>query len=101
MWAQMSFAAAADNLVAGARHGLEAKVFWPGFGEVAVTELVLRRLLPQASRDCAGGACGKRRDRMLGVIEQRCLAGGPARPGRSRGRRLEGGLADGAMRCAG
>jgi hypothetical protein len=72
----MSFAAAADNLAEGARHGIDAKLYWPGLGEVPVTELVLRRLLPMA-------ADGLRRwgvdtgdaERLLGVIEQRCLTG--------------------------
>ena len=46
VWTQMSFSAAAENLVDGARHGIDARVYWPGLGEVPVTELMLRRLLP-------------------------------------------------------
>ena len=49
VWTQMSFAAAADNLTEGARHGIDARLYWPGLGEVPVTELVLRRLLPMAA----------------------------------------------------
>ena len=30
----------------GARHGLDAMLYWPGVGEVPAAELVLRRLLP-------------------------------------------------------
>ncbi len=74
VWTQMSFAAAAENLVQAARHGIDARVYWPGLGKIPVTELVLRRLLPQAAeglrqwRVCAADA-----DRMLGIIEKRCL----------------------------
>jgi hypothetical protein len=45
VWTQMSFAAAAENLVQGARKGIAAKMYWPGLGKVPVTELVLQRLL--------------------------------------------------------
>ncbi len=76
VWTQMSFAAAADNLVEGARHGIDARVFWPGIGEAPVTELTLRRLLPQASEGLRRwGVDTKDADRMLGIIEQRCLTG--------------------------
>jgi len=76
VWTQMSFAAAADNLVEGARHGIEARVYWPGIGEAPVTELTLRRLLPQASEGLRQwGVDTKDADRMLGIIEQRCLTG--------------------------
>jgi gamma-glutamyl:cysteine ligase YbdK (ATP-grasp superfamily) len=74
IWTQMSFAAARDNLMEAARHGIDACLYWPGLGEVPVAELTLRRLLPLARE-------GLRRwqvdhshaERMLGVIEQRCL----------------------------
>jgi hypothetical protein len=76
VWTQMSFAAAADNLVEGARHGIEARVYWPGIGEAPVTELALRRLLPQAWEGLRlWGVEAKDADRMLGIIEQRCLTG--------------------------
>src|SRR5689334_17812550 len=48
VWTQMSFGAAEENFHNGARHGIDASVFWPGLGAVPVTELVLRRLLPLA-----------------------------------------------------
>ncbi len=74
VWTQMSFSAAASNLTAGARHGLEAEVYWPGLGMVPVSELVLRRLLPLAASGL--NRCGVRAtdaDRLLSIIEQRCL----------------------------
>jgi hypothetical protein len=74
LWTQMSFSAAEENFHAGARHGINASVFWPTLGYVPVTELVLRRLLPLAHQglDVWGVSPGER-DRLLGIIEQRCL----------------------------
>jgi gamma-glutamyl:cysteine ligase YbdK (ATP-grasp superfamily) len=76
LWSRMSFAGAADNLLAGARSGLDAEVYWPGAGMVPVSELTLRRLLPLAAAgldrfgvDQAGAS------RLLGIIEQRCVTG--------------------------
>ena len=76
VWTQMSFATAAENLREAARHGLDAKLYWPGLGEVPVAELVLRRLLPLA-RDglLRWGVDPAQADRLLGIIEQRCLTG--------------------------
>lgn len=76
VWTRMSFAAAADNLVEGSRHGIDARVYWPGIGEAPVTELTLRRLLPQAWEGLRQwGVDAPDADRMLGIIEQRCLTG--------------------------
>jgi gamma-glutamyl:cysteine ligase YbdK (ATP-grasp superfamily) len=76
VWTQMSFAAAGDNLVEGARRGIDARMYWPGIGEAPVTELVLRRLLPQAWEGLRlSGVCVADADRLLGIIEQRCLTG--------------------------
>ena len=74
VWSQMSFSAAAENFHTAARHGVDAELFWPGVGTVPATELILRRLLPIAARglDAWGVAAGAR-DRLLGIIEQRCL----------------------------
>jgi gamma-glutamyl:cysteine ligase YbdK (ATP-grasp superfamily) len=76
VWTQMSFATASDNLREAARHGLDAKLYWPGLGEVPAAELVLRRLLPLC-RDglLRWGVDPAHADRLLGVIEQRCLTG--------------------------
>jgi gamma-glutamyl:cysteine ligase YbdK (ATP-grasp superfamily) len=76
IWTQMSFATAADNLHEAARRGLDAQLYWPGLGEVPAAELVLRRLLPLA-REGLGrwGVNPVHADRLLGIIEQRCLTG--------------------------
>ena len=76
VWSRMSFSAAAENLVEGARHGLEAYMYWPGLGQVPVTELTLRRLLPMAAEGLAEwGVDDVDSRRLLGIIEQRCLTG--------------------------
>ena len=53
VWTQMTFATAAENLHEAARHGLDARLYWPGLGEAPVAELVLRRLLPLAREGLA------------------------------------------------
>jgi gamma-glutamyl:cysteine ligase YbdK (ATP-grasp superfamily) len=74
LWSQMSFSAAEENFHAGARDGIEANVYWPGVGEVPVAELVLRRLLPMAHEGLERwGVNQADRDRLLGIVEQRCL----------------------------
>ena len=76
LWSQMSFSAAEDNFHAGARNGIEAQVYWPAVGTVPATELVLRRLLPMAYEGLdAWEVDPAERDRLLGIIEQRCLTG--------------------------
>jgi gamma-glutamyl:cysteine ligase YbdK (ATP-grasp superfamily) len=76
VWTQMSFNAAEENFHAGARDGIDAFLFWPGLGTVPATELVLRRLLPLAHEGlAASGVDAEDRDRLLGVIERRCVAG--------------------------
>jgi hypothetical protein len=75
LWTQMSFSAAEENFHVGARDGIDARVYWPGVGEVPVAELVLRRLLPRAHEglDLLGVGAADR-DRLLGIIERRCVA---------------------------
>jgi hypothetical protein len=74
LWTQMSFSAAEEKFHVGAREGIEARVYWPGIGEVPVAELVLRRLLPQAHEGLARlGIDAADRDRLLGIIERRCV----------------------------
>jgi hypothetical protein len=74
VWSQMSFSAAEENFHAGARDGIDARVYWPGLGEVPVAELVLRRLLPLASEGLTQwDVDADERDRLLQVIERRCV----------------------------
>jgi hypothetical protein len=76
LWSQMSFSAAEENFHTCARHGIAAQVYWPGLGYLPVTELVLRRLLPLAYAGLdRWGLAAAERDRLLGIIEQRCLTG--------------------------
>ncbi|MHA4851542.1 glutamate-cysteine ligase family protein [Rhodococcus sp. MSC1_016] len=74
VWTRMSFNAAEENLRAGAQHGMDAQMYWPGVGTLGADELVLRRLLPIADQGLAAfGLSQKARDRYLSVIEGRCL----------------------------
>jgi hypothetical protein len=74
LWSRMSFSAAEENFHSAARDGIEARVYWPGVGEVPVGELVLRRLLPAADEGLAvAGIDAADRERLLGVIERRCV----------------------------
>jgi hypothetical protein len=74
VWSQMSFSAAEENFHAGARDGLDARVYWPGLGELPAAELVLRRLLPLADEGLGlWGIDASVRDRLLGIIERRCV----------------------------
>ena len=85
IWTQMSFSAAAENLVEGARRGIDARIYWPGLGEVPVTELVLRRLLPLAFDGLRAWA--STRPTPAGCSASSSSAAsppGPGRPGRSR-----------------
>jgi hypothetical protein len=76
VWTKMSFAAAEHNFQACARRGIESRLYWPGFGEVAADELVLRHLLPLAHEGLEEwGVSAAVRDRYLGVIEGRCTSG--------------------------
>ena len=99
VWTQMSFSAAHDNFYAGAKDGLDARVYWPGVGEAPASELVLRRLLPMAREGLARWEvdCGRRRPAdgdhraPLRRSRQRCLVAGRGvpqalRPPRSRRR---------------
>ena len=76
LWSQMSFSAAEENFHVAALHGIDAQIYWPGIGHVRATELVLRRLLPMAHEGLrAWGVPAEQSDRLLGIIEQRCLLG--------------------------
>jgi hypothetical protein len=74
IWSQMSFSAAEENFHAGARDGIDARLYWPGLGEVPATELVLRRLLPLAREGLERwGLDAADRDRLLEIVERRCV----------------------------
>ncbi len=76
IWTQMPFTSAAENLQEAARHGLDARLYWPGAGEVPAAELVLRRLLPLAREGLARwGVSQADAGGLLGIIEQRCVTG--------------------------
>jgi len=73
VWSRMSFAAAEENFRRCSRDGIDARIYWPGFGEVPADELVLRHLLPMAHEGLAvWGVSQAVRDRYLSVIEGRC-----------------------------
>jgi hypothetical protein len=73
IWSQLTFSAAEDNFHAAARRGIAATVHWPRLGEVRVTDLVLDTLLPKAYAGLDRfGVDAAQRDRLLGIIEQRC-----------------------------
>jgi hypothetical protein len=76
VWSQLSFRAALDNFHQAARVGIDTELYWPAVGTVSARELVVRQLLPLAhagldQMDVDAGV----RDRLLGIIEQRCIAG--------------------------
>jgi hypothetical protein len=74
LWSQMSFSAAEENFHAGAREGIDARLYWPGLGEVPAAELVVRRLLPLAREGLERlGVDSADADRLLGIIERRCV----------------------------
>src|SRR6478672_4236706 len=74
LWSQMSFSVAEENFHVAAREGIAAQLYWPGVGQVPATELVLRRLLPLAREGLAAwGVPAEESDRLLDIIEQRCL----------------------------
>jgi len=76
LWSQMSFSAAEENFHVAAMRGIDATLYGPGLGQVPATELVVRRLLPMARAGLdAWGVVPDEGDRLLDIIEQRCLIG--------------------------
>ena len=76
VWTKMSFAACQQNFDRAAVDGIDARFYWPGFGEVGAEELILRHLLPLAHEGLRQwGVSDAVRERYLGIIEGRCTAG--------------------------
>src|SRR3954447_1175738 len=76
VWSQMSFTAAEENFHAAAQSGIDARVYWPGVGQVPANELVLRRLLPLAAEGLnSWGVDEEESGGLLDVIERRCVTG--------------------------
>jgi hypothetical protein len=69
----LSFDAARRNFYAGARDGLEARLFWPGRGEIDARRLLLDELLPAARAGAA--AFGLDAEGWLDIIEARLATG--------------------------
>ncbi|QSB14771.1 glutamate--cysteine ligase [Natronosporangium hydrolyticum] len=74
IWSQLTFSDAEENFHTASRHGITALVHWPRLGELPVSDLVLERLLPKAYEGLDRyGVAAPIRDRLLRIIEQRCL----------------------------
>jgi gamma-glutamyl:cysteine ligase YbdK (ATP-grasp superfamily) len=77
IWERLSFQSATENFFAAARHGLRARVYWPGIGaDVPVSELIVRHLLPLARDGLRSWQVDEVDiDRYLGIAEERVLSG--------------------------
>jgi hypothetical protein len=103
VWTQMAFQTAEQNFMTSAMRGIDAEVFWPGSGEVPVTELALRRLIPLAhdglqlweSTTRYGSACSA----SSSSVASPAATARPGKPRRSRRSRPTG--CRGRRRCAG
>src|SRR4051812_10191627 len=74
IWSQMSFQAAGENFVAGARYGINADLYWPQVGQLRAAELVVRKLLPRAAEGLRlWGVADHESGRLLDIVERRCL----------------------------
>ena len=75
IWTKMSFAAAENNFIRGAKEGYDANLFWPGTGRICADDLVIRYLLDIADAGLQSlGASEGARSTYLGIIEERALA---------------------------
>ncbi|HEY1487283.1 MAG TPA: glutamate-cysteine ligase family protein [Micromonosporaceae bacterium] len=73
IWTSLAFSQAESNFFIGARDGIASQFFWPRFGEIDATTLILDHLLPKAYSGLDRfGVSPDIRDRLLGIIEGRC-----------------------------
>ena len=99
VWTQMSFSAACENFYAGARDGIDARVYWPGVGEASGRRARAAPPAPEGPRRPRRLGRGQRRRRppdgdhrapLRRPGQRRLLAGGdvppPLRPPRPPGR---------------
>ncbi|MBB2944837.1 hypothetical protein FB565_004570 [Actinoplanes lutulentus] len=76
IWERLPFTDAASNFQAGSKDGIAAVLRWPGRGEIPVVDLVLGELLEKAHAGLDRfGVDAAQRNRLLGVIEDRCRTG--------------------------
>ena len=76
LWSQLAFSTAYENFVSGAKRGLEGVQYWPGVGDIPAGELAVRRLIPLAHLALlTWGVDSAVADRLMGVMERRCLTG--------------------------
>jgi hypothetical protein len=76
VWSQLPFGAARYNFYEACKYGLNATQVWPRLGEISAVDLVLEKLLPAAADGLAAyGVDGAVQDRLLGIIERRCVTG--------------------------
>jgi len=76
VWSQLPYSAAEENFYMACREGISATLWWPRVGEVRTADLVLERLLPAAHEGLDRfGVDPAARDRLLGIIERRCITG--------------------------
>ncbi|MDX1486193.1 MAG: hypothetical protein R3229_17100 [Alphaproteobacteria bacterium] len=72
----LAFDDAQANFYAAARSGLDARLVWPGAGEVGARELLLEELIPTARAGLAAlEVDDDDRDRYIGVVENRVTHG--------------------------
>ena len=77
LWSQMSFSAAEENFHVAAQHGIDARSTGPASARCPRPSWCVRRLLPMARAGPGrrGASTAEESDRLLGIIEQRCLTG--------------------------
>lgn len=71
----MDFAVAEANFLTAARHGIDARLRWPGFGEVSARAGAGHAAADRRRGTAPLGVDAEVRDRFLGVIDGRARAG--------------------------